>query len=233
MKQPVAIVFDTFGSVVDWRGSLIDQLAAFGARRGIDHDWAGLADDWRTAYPASMQRVLKGETAWTKLEALQRHSIEEIALARGLADLTPADLDEINLFWRRCRAWPDSVAGLERLRHGFVVAPLSNGDVALLVEMAKTAGLAWDMVFSTELFHSFKPHPSTYLGACELLGLAPAQVMMCAAHNSDLAAAHALGLKTAFISRPTEYGPAREAVATGHWEYSVDSLTQLADRLGC
>jgi 2-haloacid dehalogenase len=226
-----ALLFDVFGTVVDWRGSLVEQLAAFGRARGLDHDWAGLADAWRAAYPASLQRVLKGETAWTKLEVLQRHSLEEIARARGLADLTPTDLDEINLFWRRCRPWPDSVEGLTRLKRGFIVVALSNGDVALLVEMAKAGGLPWDMVFSTELFRSFKPHPSTYLGACELLGLAPAQVMMCAAHNSDLAAAHALGLKTAFIARPTEYGAPREAVPTGPWDHSARSLTDLADQL--
>jgi 2-haloacid dehalogenase len=228
-----AIVFDVFGTVVDWRGSLIDQLAGFGRKRGMDHDWAGLADAWRAAYAPSMQRVLKGETAWTKLEVLQRHSLEEIALARGLADLTPTDLDEINLFWRLCRPWPESVEGLDRLKRGYVIGALSNGDVALLIEMAKIGGLPWDMIFSTELFRSFKPHPSTYLGACELLGLAPAEVMMCAAHNSDLAAAHALGLKTAFVSRPMEYGPAREAGPTGAWDHAVSSLTELADRLGC
>jgi 2-haloacid dehalogenase len=228
-----ALLFDVFGTVVDWRGSVIDQLTAFGQRRGIEHDWAGLTDAWRAAYPASMQRVLKGQAAWVKLEELQRHSLEEIALARGLADLTPSDLDEINRFWRRCRPWPDAVAGLERLKRGYIVGALSNGDLALLIEMAKAGGLPWDMIFSTELFRSFKPHPSTYLGACELLGLAPAEVMMCAAHNGDLAAAHALGLKTAFIARPTEYGAVREPAPNGAWDLAVASLTELAERLGC
>jgi 2-haloacid dehalogenase len=228
-----ALVFDVFGTVVDWRGSLIDQLTAFGRERSMDHDWAGLTDAWRASYVPAMQRVLKGETAWTRLEAMQRHSLEEIAVARGLGDLTPSDLDDINLFWRRCRPWADSVAGMERLKRGYIIGALSNGDVALLVEMAKAGGLPWDMIFSTELFRSFKPHPSTYLGACELLDLAPAEVMMCAAHNGDLAAAHALGLKTAFVSRPTEYGAPREAAPTGAWDHSVGSLIELADRLGC
>jgi 2-haloacid dehalogenase len=227
-----AILFDVFGTVVDWRGSLIAQLNAFGERREVDHDWAGLADAWRSAYAPSMERVLKGDTAWVKLEVLQRHSLEEISRGRGLADLTPADLDEINLFWRRCRPWDDAVPGLQSLKREHVVAALSNGDVALLVEMAKAGGLPWDMIFSTELFRSFKPHPSTYLGACELLGLPPGEVLMCAAHNRDLAAAHALGLKTAFVARPTEYGPAREARPTGAWDFAVASLTELADRLG-
>lgn len=232
MTAVKALLFDVFGTVVDWRGSLIRELAAFGKSRGVKADWPALADAWRAAYAPSMQRVLKGEAAWTKLEVMQRHSLEEIVLSHGVGGLSPHDLDEINLFWRRCRPWPDSVPGLRRLKRAHVVAPLSNGDLALLVDMAKRGKLPWDMIFSTELFGSFKPHPSTYLGACEFLGLAPAEVMMCAAHNLDLTAAHALGLRTAFIARPREYGRAREARPTGNWDFSVGSLTELAAALG-
>lgn len=227
-----ALLFDVFGTVVDWRGSLIADLQVFGAERGVEADWAGLADDWRAAYAPALQRVLKGEVAWVKLELLQRHSLEEIALRRGISGLEPHDLDAINLFWRRGRPWPDSAEGIRRLKAGATVCALSNGDLALLVEMAKRGGLAWDMIFSTELFKSFKPHPSTYLGACELLGLPPGEVMMCAAHNSDLAAARSLGLKTAFIARPAEYATPREPKPTGDWDHSVSSLTELAERLG-
>lgn len=231
MTLPRALLFDVFGTVVDWRGTLVEALSDFGQARGVEADWAGLTDDWRAAYAPSMQRVLKGEAAWVKLEVLQRHSLEEICLQRGVP-FAPHDLDAINLFWRRCRPWPDSVAGLARLRDRFTVCALSNGDLALLVEMAKRGGLVWDIVFSTELFKSFKPHPSTYLGACELLGLAPGEVMMCAAHNQDLAAAKALGLRAAFIARPTEYGPKREARPTGDWDVVADSLIDLATKLG-
>jgi len=232
MTQIRALLFDVFGTVVDWRGSLVRELTAFGRSRGIKADWPGLADAWRAAYQPSMQRVLKGETGWRKLEVLQRHSLEEICLSRGLSGLTPSDLDQINRFWRRCRPWPDSVRGLTQLKRGRVVAALSNGDVALLVEMAKRGRLPWDTVLSTELFRSFKPHPSTYLGACELLGLAPGEVMMCAAHNQDLAAARALGLRTAFIARPLEYGAPFDAKPSQAWDFSVGSLIELAERLG-
>ncbi|HET9160420.1 MAG TPA: HAD family hydrolase, partial [Caulobacteraceae bacterium] len=160
MIDPKALLFDVFGTVVDWRGSLIGELEAFGKARGHVADWAGLVDAWRAAYGPSMKRVLNGETAWVRLEILQRHSLEEICLSQGIAGLSPAELDEINLSWRRCRPWSDSVEGLNRLRQRFVVAALSNGDLALLVEMARRGGLVWDMVFSTELFRSFKPHPS-------------------------------------------------------------------------
>jgi 2-haloacid dehalogenase len=231
MTPPKALLFDVFGTVVDWRSSLIRELQAFAAGRGLKADWAALVDDWRAAYPRSLGRVLKGETAWTRLEALQRHSLEEICLNRGLAGLSATDLDEINLFWRRCRPWPDAVQGLKRLRRAFVVAALSNADVALLVEMARRGGLSWDMVCSTELFRSFKPHPSTYLGACELLGVAPGEAMMCAAHPADLAAAKALGLRTALIRRPREFGPGRPPELSDDWDLAVDSLVELAERL--
>jgi len=231
MSEIKALLFDVFGTVVDWRGSLIRELTAFGKARDVTTDWAGLADAWRAAYQPSMRRVLKGQAPWCKLEVLQRRSLEEICLSHGLSSLSSADLDEINRFWRRCRPWPDSVRGLKRLKDKRVVAALSNGDVALLVEMARRGGLAWDTVLSTELFRSFKPHPSTYLGACDLLGLQPDEVMMCAAHEMDLAAARQLGLRTAYIARPREYGALIDARPTQAWDYSVESLVELAERL--
>jgi len=176
-----------------------------------------------------MAKVVSGEAPWANLEALQRASLED--LTRDIAGLTAADRDEINLFWRRCLPWPDSVEGLLRLKAQFVIGALSNGNVALLVEMAKRGGLPWDMVFSTELFRNYKPHPSTYLGACGLLGLEPGEVMLCAAHNRDLAAAQALGLMTAYVARPLEYGAARDARATGNWTYAAADLGELADQL--
>jgi 2-haloacid dehalogenase len=231
MSAPKALLFDVFGTVVDWRGGLVRELTAFGRRRGLSADWGRLADTWRAAYAPTLRQVLKGEIAWTRLEVLQRHSLEEIVTSHGITGLTPTDLEEINRFWRRGRPWSDSVPGLKRLKQDHVVAALSNGDVALLVEMARRGKLPWDMIFSTELFRSFKPHPSTYLGACRLLDLPPAEVMMCAAHEQDLAAAQGLGLKTAFIARPREYGAPREVKPTGAWDYAVSSLVELADTL--
>lgn len=235
MPDVQAILFDVFGTVVDWRGSLIEDLAAFGRARGRDADWAALADAWRAAYAPSMDRVRRGELPWTNLDALQRASIGVLAPRFGLDGLAPADLDHLTRLWHGLRPWPDSVAGLARLRRRYIIGPLSNGNVALLVNMARRAGLPWDMVFATELFRHYKPDPETYLGACALLALPPGQVMLCAAHNSDLAAAQALGLRTAFVPRPREHGPgqARDLVAEGAWDHVADSIEALAARLNC
>jgi 2-haloacid dehalogenase len=207
-------------------------LTVSALRRGVTADWTAIADGWRAAYAPSMSAVLDGRRPWANLEILQRESLEQLVADHSVAGLTPADLDEINLYWRRGRPWPDSRSGLRRLKARFTIGALSNGNVALLVEMAKRGGLPWDMVFSTELFKSYKPAPATYLGACGLLGLQPGQVMLCAAHNGDLAAAHAMGLKTAFIARPRENGAPSEAVATGPWDYAATSMADLANQLG-
>src|SRR5277367_3283548 len=183
MQQVKAILFDVFGTVVDWRGSLIRDLGAWGPARGLRVDWTGLVDAWRGAYIPSMQRVRRGELPWTNLDELQNQSLVEIGPRFGLpAALSDADRDCIVRGWHRLDPWPDSVAGLTRLKQHFVIAALSNGNVALLVNMAKRAGLPWDMVFATELFRAYKPDPETYLGAASLLGLAPQEVMMAAAH---------------------------------------------------
>ena len=222
-----ALLFDVFGTVVDWRTSLIDEFA--GAHPGVD--WPGLVDAWRGAYAPSMDRVRKGELAWTNLDTLHRQSLEVLAPRFGLVDV---DLDHMVRGWHRLAPWPDSVAGLTRLKAGFVISPLSNGNVALLVNMAKRAGLPWDLVLSAETFRHYKPDPETYLGAAALLGLEPGQVMLCAAHNADLAAAKACGLRTAFIARPTEYGPGqdRDFGPEATWDYAVESIPALAEALG-
>ena len=186
-KQPVAIVFDTFGTVVDWRGSLIAELTEFGRERGITADWTALVDAWRGLYHPSMQRVRTGEMPWTKLDALHRMALDRLVAELGIKGLSEADLRHINLGWHRLHGWPDSVPGLTRLKRRFIIGPLSNGNVALLTNMAKFAGLPWDMVFGSDLFGHFKPDPETYLGVAKLLDLEPGQVMMAAAHNGDLA----------------------------------------------
>ena len=223
-----ALLFDVFGTVVDWRTSLIDEFASSGI--GPDVDWPGLVDAWRGAYAPSMDRVRKAELPWMNLDALHRQSLETLAPRYGLVN---PDLDHMVRAWHRLRPWPDSVAGLTRLKQRFIISPLSNGNVALLVDMAKHAGLPWDLVLCAETFRHYKPDPETYLGAAALLGLEPGQVMLCAAHNADLAAAKSCGLRTAFIARPTEYGPhqSRDFGPEAEWDYAVGSIPELADRL--
>ncbi|MGI4952863.1 MAG: haloacid dehalogenase type II [Janthinobacterium lividum] len=229
-----ALVFDVFGTVVDWRSSLIDDLSAWGAGLGLTVDWPGLVDAWRGAYAPSMDRVRRGEQRWTKLDDLHRASLLALAPRFGLTGLDEAALDWVNRAWHRLRPWPDSVAGLTRLKAKFIIGPLSNGNVALLVNMAKHAGLPWDTVLGAEVFRHYKPDPEAYLGTAALLGLPPEQVMLCAAHNADLAAARSCGLRTAFILRPTESGPAqaKDLRAESDWDHSVGSITALADALG-
>jgi 2-haloacid dehalogenase len=234
VRQPVAIVFDTFGSVVDWRGSLIADLTAYGTQRGITADWTTLVDAWRAAYHPSMDRVRKGEVPWTKLDDLHRDSLDALVARFGVQGLTEDDLRHINLGWHRLNPWPDSVPGLTRLKSRFIIGPLSNGNVALLTKMAKHAGLPWDMVFGSDLFHHYKPDPETYLGVAALLDVAPGDVMMAAAHNGDLAKARACGLMTAFFARPTEYGPnqKRDFKAEQDWDVVAADIEDLATRLG-
>jgi 2-haloacid dehalogenase len=233
-KLPRAIVFDTFGSVVDWRSSLIEDLTDYGNGRGIRADWAALVDAWRQAYQPSMQRVRTGELPWTKLDDLHRASLDRLVAEHGIAGLTEDDLRHINLGWHRLLPWPDAVPGLTRLKRKFIIGPLSNGNVSLLTNMAKFAGLPWDMVFGSDLFGHFKPDPETYLGVGQLLDLPPGQVMMAAAHNGDLAAAQRQGLLTAFFPRPTEYGPlqSRDYAAEGDWDYVASDIADLATQLG-
>lgn len=234
MTQPLAIVFDTFGSVVDWRGSLIAELTAFGRDRGIDADWTKLVDAWRGAYQPSMQRVRSGELPWTRLDALHRISLDRLIEELGISGLTEADRAHINLGWHRLKPWPDSVPGLTRLKRRFIIGPLSNGNVSLLTNMAKQAGLPWDTVFGSDVFGHYKPDSETYLGVCRLLDLEPGQVMMAAAHNGDLAAARKLGLMTAFFPRPTEYGPhqVRDFEAEQDWDVVARDIEDLAGTLG-
>ena len=232
-KQPVAIVFDTFGTVVDWRGSLIAELTALGRERGIEADWPALVDAWRGAYHPSMDRVRKGEQKWTILDDLHRASLDQLVRDFGIEGLSEADLRHINRGWHRLKPWPDSVPGLTRLKRKFIIGPLSNGNVGLLTNMAKHAGLPWDVIFGSDLFGHYKPDPETYLGVARLLGLEPSQVMMAAAHNSDLGHARRVGLMTAFFPRPNEYGPnqTRDFTAEQDWDVVAADIEDLAAQL--
>lgn len=231
-----ALVFDVFGTVVDWRTSLITDFMWWGKGRGISADWTALVDGWRGMYVASMQDVREHpERGYVMLDDLHRRSLEKLVEKIAIKGLTEADLDHLTKGWHRLNPWPDSVGGLTRLKTKFVISPLSNGNVALLTNMAKFAGLPWDLVMSAELFEHYKPDPETYLGAAKLLGLKPEQVMMVAAHNGDLAAAQKYGLKTAFVARPTEYGPLQKVdfEATGNWDIVAKDFGGIADKLGC
>ena len=225
-----ALLFDVFGTVVDWRTSLNDDLSAWGAERLPGADWVGLIDAWRGAYASSMDEVRRGVLPWMNLDALHRRSLERIGPDFGVTGLTDAELDHVNRGWHRLRPWPDSVAGLQALRRNYILGPLSNGNVALLVDMARAAGLPWDVILCAEVFGQYKPDAEVYLGACRLLSLDPAEVMLCAAHNSDLAAAQRLGLGTAFIARPTEYGPhqSRDFGPEGNWDIVAADIEALA-----
>ena len=228
-----AILFDVFGTVVDWRGSLIEELSAWGAERGVGADWTGLVDTWRGAYAPSMDRVRRGELPWTKLDALHMATLREIGPRFGLVGLSDADMDWVNRGWHRLRPWPDSVPGLRALHPRYILGPLSNGNVSLLVDMARAAGLPWDLILGAEVFGHYKPDPETYLGACRMLSLEPGQVMLCAAHNNDLAAAQKLGLRTAFIPRSTEYGPlqVRDFGPDGEWDVVASDMEDFAGRM--
>lgn len=208
-----ALVFDVFGTVVDWHSSIIREGQELNATRGLNVDWAAFADAWRGRYVPSMQKVAKGELPWMNLDALHRRSLDELLVEFKVSGLSESEIDYLNKVWHRLKPWPDAVEGLQRLRTKYVIATLSNGNVALLVNMAKRAGLLWDCVLSAEIFQAYKPDPKTYLGAAALLGFQPEEVMMVAAHPDDLQQAKANGLKTAYMPRPTEHGPSNPEVA--------------------
>jgi len=229
-----AMVFDTFGTVVDWRGSIIAEGAAWGKTKGLTIDWARFADRWRSGYAPAMDKVRKGEVPWTKLDVLHRTLLEDLLKEFGIAGLTEEEKDHWNRVWHRLKPWPDSVAGLTRLKKKFTIAPLSNGNVALLTDMAKHAGLPWDLILGAEVARHYKPDREAYLTAVELLSLKPEEVMMCAAHSGDLNSARSFGLRTGFIYRPNEYGPTRKADQARPGEFDVVSrdMLDLAAQLG-
>ena len=236
MTQPNgvrALLFDVFGSVVDWRASIERDLSVWGATRGIEAPWEAFARAWRSHYQPKMQEVRSGQRPFTLLDDLHREALEILLPTFGLKEFAEADKQHINRVWHRLDAWPDSIAGLTQLKSKYTIAPLSNGNVALLNNMAKHAGLPWDLNLSTEWFKAYKPQPETYLGAVRVLGLQPDEVMMCAAHNDDLLAAQQCGLKTAFWPRPTEYGvdQVRDFEANGNWDVVATDIRDLARQL--
>ena len=230
-----ALLFDVFGTVVDWRTSIIDDLSQFGAERGLEVDWAAFTDDWRGLYQPAMEEVRSGRRAWTVLDVLHRESLDKLLAKHAISGLDDADRDHINKVWHRLKPWPDAVEGLERLKKRYIIGTLSNGNVGLLTRMAKYAGLPWDVVLGAETARAYKPLPQAYLANAELINLKPGQVMLVAAHNGDLAAAAKAGLRTAFVTRPSEHGPHQklDLKADGDWDVVVDSFVGLAKAMGC
>ncbi|MDT7791636.1 MAG: 2-haloacid dehalogenase [Mycobacterium sp.] len=231
---PTALAFDVFGTVVDWRSSIIRELEQFGRTHGVQQDWPALADSWRAGYAPAMDRVRRGDLPWTRIDDLHRMILEELLGAAGITSICVEDVDELNRAWHRLDPWPDTVSGLTRLKEKFTITTLSNGNMSLLTNMAKRAGLPWDCVISAELFHHYKPDPQAYLGCADLLGVPPDELMLVAAHTSDLRAARDAGLMTAYVDRPLELGPNRPAqrVDDGEFNYTATDFLNLADQLG-
>lgn len=227
--KPKAVIFDVFGTLVDWRGSVHAGLAAFGARHGIEADWLGLTDAWRGAYKPAMDSVRRGERPMTNLDDLHRDALMFLLPKFGVRSLPSDEIEGLVRLWHQLTAWPDSEAGLAVLKQHVVIGSLSNGHVALQVALAKHTGFAWDMIFASDMFGHYKPDAEVYLGACRFLGLAPGEVMLAAAHNDDLAAARSFGLQTGFISRPMEYGsPDARARPNQDWEIVARDVEDLA-----
>jgi len=227
-----ALVFDVFGTLVDWRTSIAGEAEQLLGARGRRVDGAAFADAWRDQYQPAMEAVRSGRLPFCKLDVLHRHNLDRILVDFGLGDLDEATRAELNLAWHRLDAWPDVAAGLARLRQRFLVAPCSNGNISLMVDLARRNGLVWDAILGAEVARDYKPKAAVYLAAAAAFDCAPREVMMVAAHSSDLAAAAAAGLRTAFISRPDEHGPGRgERAASVPVDLSAAGLIELAERL--
>ena len=229
-----ALVFDVFGTVVDWRTSVAQDVEALAKRKGLTVDGAKFADAWRGGYGPSMNRVRKGELPWTRLDDLHRLMLDRILPEFGITGLSAEETGALNRAWHRLRPWPDAPAGLARLKKRFIIAPLSNGNIALMTNLAKHGGLPWDCILGAELVRHYKPDREVYQSAADFLDLPVAEVMMVAAHSGDLRAAKAVGLRTAFVSRPLEFGPAGkpDLKADAPVDLSAKDFADLAEQLG-
>ncbi len=234
LSEIKALTFDVFGTVVDWRSSIIRELREFGISKGTVADWAGFADKWRAGYAPSMDKVRKGELPWTDIDSLHRIVLERLLEEYNITGLGEDEKEHLNRAWHRLTPWPDSVEGLESIRKRFTVTTLSNGNLSLLVDLSKYGGLTWDCILSSELAGHYKPDKEVYLTAAGLLGLSPGQIMMVAAHTDDLEAAKDVGFGTAYVSRPYEFGP--NAISDEAEDMPFDIIAQdfsdLARKLG-
>ena len=230
-QLPNILAFDIFGTIVDWHGSIVKEVTDM----GLQVDGSEFALAWRAGYQPAMRRVMTGELGWTLIDDLHRMMLDDILTQFKITHLTEPQKQHLNKIWHRLEAWPDSVAGLTRLKTKFTICSLSNGNLGLLTNMAKRAGLPWDCVLSAEVFRAYKPHPSTYLGVAKVFDMPPSEVMLVAAHQDDLAAARACGLQSAYIERPHEFGKLRPKDISPHADntWHAQDLNDLADQLGC
>ena len=233
-----ALVFDVFGTVVDWRSGVARDAKAFLAKHGrTDIDAHAFADAWRRRYQPAMEEVRSGRRPFTRLDVLHRENLDGVLRDHGIdpGGIAAEELDWLNRAWHRLDPWPDTIPGLIRLRARHFLAPLSNGNILLLANMAKRAGIPWDAVLGAEAAQAYKPQPEAYTRTAEILGMQPGEVALVAAHNGDLAAARKAGLKTAFVLRPTEHGAAQstDTCAEADWDVIAGSFEEVADRLGC
>jgi 2-haloacid dehalogenase len=231
-----ALLFDVFGTCVDWRSAIIREGEALSRKHAVTGiDWPRFADAWRALYHPQMEEVRSGRRPWTKLDNLHRESLDIVARDFGLTGIPADELNDFNRVWHRLDPWPDTIPGLERLKARYIIAPNSNGHIALILAMAKRAGIPWDAILGAEIARAYKPMPEEYLRNVECLGLEPAQVMMVAAHNYDLIGASKCGLRTAFVLRATEFGPAQTSDLAPAQAYDVTAMdfVDLARRLDC
>ena len=231
-----ALLFDVFGTVVDWRSGVAREATPFLRRRGAESvDPLAFADAWRASYQPAMEQVRSGRRRFTRLDVLHRENLETILPDFGIdpATVPASELNELNLAWHRLDPWPDAVAGLTRLKTSFIIATLSNGNIALMLDMAKRAGLPWDAILGAEVVQAYKPMPEVYLRTADILAMRPEQICLVAAHNGDLGAARKCGLRTAFIPRPAEHGPNQttDLRPDQEWDVVAADFGALAEKL--
>jgi 2-haloacid dehalogenase len=230
-----ALTFDTYGTVVDWRTSVLRDLEALGERKSLTVDWVRFLDDWKAAYRPAMDKVNRGESPWTNVDAIYRLRLRELLIAYEISSLATEEVEALARVWWRLHPWSDAVPGLRRLKRKYIISPLSNASFIGMVELARSADLPWDCVITAENARYYKPRPEVYRTAIDLLGLTPGEVMMVAAHNYDLAAARGEGMATAFVPRPLEYGVGQttDLKPESAWDVIAEDLEDLATRLGC
>jgi len=229
-----ALTFDVFGTVVDWRNSIAKEVEPILAAHGHAVDGQAFAQAWRARYQPSMEEIRAGRRPFVKLDQLHRENLLDVLRASAIEEIPETTIDHLNRVWHRLNPWPDVVGGLTRLKTGFIIAPLSNGNVALMVNLAKHAELPWDVILGAEVAEAYKPDPKAYRRAAELLDLDPGACLMVAAHNGDLVAAAGTGMKTAFVPRPIEYGEDQttDLAAMHPFDVVATSFEDLADQLG-
>jgi 2-haloacid dehalogenase len=235
MSSVKALLFDVFGTVVDWRSCISDEFEQIAKNYKFELNGSQLADEWRAQYQPSMEAIRNGQRPFTRLDILHAENLDHVLVSNGLTVFTATERSHLVKAWHRLKGWSDSSKGLYRLKKKYIIAPQSNGNISLLVNMAKYTDLPWDVILGAELVQTYKPCPQAYERACDALGLTTGDCMMVAAHNDDLLAARKTGMKTAFILRKTEHGPSqmKDLKPEAEWDICADSFTHLADHLGC